>query len=298
MDLVIQFEGTIYEQGYGLIAQKVMRDKDLHPMSKSIYAYLCSFAGVGKDGERSAFPGVSLMMHELGIKTDDTFYKYRKQLVQKGYIKIEKRRQTGAKFDSNIYKIVAVPVETPKEIPNPKISGMVEPYPKLSSTVEPSTVKSGTIINSSIINSSIINKREEEEEDKVVSVISFFEENITKSNAAIKRALKEWVTLLPLEVIFNEITFAAEHNAKSFSYLKKLLNEDLSLQIDSVDKLEHKRIQHTQKKKPVRNTIRKESVPEWFLKQQEERQVKPINDNNAIDLEMERKKLQQELGIV
>lgn len=298
MDLVIQFEGTIYEQGYGLIAQKVMRDKDLHPLSKSIYAYLCSFAGVGKDGERSAFPGVSLMMHELGIKTDDTFYKYRKQLVQKGYIKIEKRRQTGAKFDSNIYKIVAVPVETPKEKPTPIISGMVEPYPKLSSTVEPSTVKSGTIINSSIINSSTINKKEEEEEGTFVSIISFFEENITKSNGTIKRALKEWVTLLPLEVIMNEITFAAEHNAKSFSYLKKLLNEDLELQIDSIDKLEHKRIQHTKKKTPVRNASRKENVPEWFLKQQEERKEKLIDDTKSIDLEMERKRLQQELGIV
>lgn len=302
MDLVIQFEGTIYEQGYGLIAQKVMRDKDLHPVSKSIYAYLCSFAGVGKDGERSAFPGVSLMMHELGIKTDDTFYKYRKQLVQKGYIKVEKRRQTGAKFDSNIYKIVAVPKEIPeeipKEIPSPKISGTVEPYPKLSSTVEPSTVKSGTIINSSIINSSIINKKEEEE-DTTASLILFFEENITKSNGTIKRALKEWVTLLPLEVIMNEISFAAEHNAKSFSYLKKLLNEDLVLKIDSIEKLDHKRNEHTKKKSPVKNkkTTRKEAIPEWFIKQQEERKEKTANPSN-IDIEKEREELQRELGAI
>ena len=47
--------GTIYENGYGLIAQKVMRDKDLSPVAKSIYAYICSFAGADKDGERSTF---------------------------------------------------------------------------------------------------------------------------------------------------------------------------------------------------------------------------------------------------
>lgn len=298
MDLVIQFEGTVYEQGYGLIAQKVMRDKDLHPVSKSIYAYLCSFAGVGKDGERSAFPGVSLMMHELGIKTDDTFYKYRKQLVQKGYIKIEKRRQTGAKFDNNIYKIIAVPVEIPKEIPTPKISGMDEPYPNLSCTVEPSTVKQGTIINSSIINSSITKK--EEEEDIYKSVVSFFEENITSSNGAIKASLKEWVNLLPLEIILDEITFAAKHNAKTYSYVEKLFKQDLKLQIDSIDKLESKRNEHDKKKSPVKNNVRKnkreEIIPSWFNDQQNNSNEN--KSNRVVDIEEERARLQRELGIV
>lgn len=298
MDLVIQFEGTVYEQGYGLIAQKVMRDKDLHPVSKSIYAYLCSFAGVGKDGERSAFPGVSLMMHELGIKTDDTFYKYRKQLVQKGYIKIEKRRQTGAKFDNNIYKIIAVPVEMPKEIPTPKISGMEEPHPNLSSTVEPSTVKQGTIINSSIINSSITKK--EEEEDIYKTVVSFFEENITSSNGAIKASLKEWVNLLPLEIILDEITFAAKHNAKTYSYVEKLFKQDLKLQIDSIDKLESKRNEHDKKKSPVKNNTRKnkreEIIPSWFNDQQNNSNGN--KNNRVVDIEEERARLQRELGIV
>src|SRR4051794_40896002 len=102
MDTVIQFRGTIYEKGYGLIAQKVMRDRDLSPTAKSIYAYICSFANVGEGGERSAFPGVELMMVELGIKTDDTYYKHRKQLLAKGYLTIEKNRKVG-KFDNNVY---------------------------------------------------------------------------------------------------------------------------------------------------------------------------------------------------
>lgn len=301
MDLVIQFEGTVYEQGYGLIAQKVMRDKDLHPVSKSIYAYLCSFAGVGKDGERSAFPGVSLMMHELGIKTDDTFYKYRKQLVQKGYIKIEKRRQTGAKFDNNIYKIVAVPVETPKEIPTPKISGMDEPYPKLSSTVEPSTVKQGTIINSSIINSSITKK--EEDDDIYKTVVSFFEENVTSSNGAIKESLKEWINLLPLEIILDEITFAAKHNAKTYSYVEKLFKQDLELQIDSIDKLESKRSEHNKKNAPVKNNSRKQNkreevLPHWFNDHQNNVKSNENKNNRVVDIEKERARLQKELGIM
>ncbi|CDQ42116.1 helix-turn-helix domain-containing protein [Virgibacillus salexigens] len=116
MDTVIQFRGTIYENGYGLIAQKVMRDRDLSPQAKSIYAYICSFAGVGKDGERTAFPGVELMMKELGIKSEKTYYKHRKQLINKGYITIEKRKDKG-KFDNNLYFIEAVP--HPKEEKQP-----------------------------------------------------------------------------------------------------------------------------------------------------------------------------------
>lgn len=170
-DAVVMFEGTVYEEGYGLIAKKVMRDRGIHPKAKTIYAYLCSFAGPsGKaDAEREAFPGVSLMMDELGIKSEDTFYKYRKQLVDKGYIKIEKRRKEGSKFESNLYKIVAVPVEIPAEKPaevqekkpHPKKSGMEKPYPNFSSTENPSTENQGTIITSSIITSST-NLEEEE----------------------------------------------------------------------------------------------------------------------------------------
>ncbi|MGE7191746.1 helix-turn-helix domain-containing protein [Lysinibacillus fusiformis] len=182
MDTVIQLRGTVYEEGYGLIAKKVMRDKDLSPVAKSIYAYLCSFAGSDKNGERSAFPGVKLMMAELGIKSDDTYYKHREILIEKGYISIEKDNRNNGRFKNNIYYINAVPVAVEKEEkvenggtvgikgfpPHPKKPGMEEtPYPNFSSTIKSSTKNSstknsstknqGAISNSSIINSFIIN---------------------------------------------------------------------------------------------------------------------------------------------
>lgn len=291
-DTVIQFEGTVYEQGYGLIAQKVMRDKDLHPVSKSIYAYLCSFAGAnGKDGERTAFPGVPLMMAELGIKTDDTYYKYRKALLQKGYIKIEKRRQQGAKFDNNLYKIIAVPVELPKEEakkpdkqeekePHPKLSGTGEPYPKLSSTAEPSTVESGTNITRSTIISSTITE-EEEEASAPQMVIELFKENFKTSNASIEKELTEWTSKLPVEVICNEISFAAINGAEKFSYLQKAFTEDLLLGVDSIEKLETKRndFRLAQKKGSAKKSsnhrnkpAREEKLPKWFIDSQKESQ--------------------------
>lgn len=163
MESVIQFEGTIYENGYGLIAQKVMRDKTLSKQAKVIYSYMCSFAGVGKDGERSAFPSVSLQCHELGM-SEKTYYRWREQLVSKGYIKIKKNRQDGAKFANNIYSIVAVPVatiENGEKKPYGKNDSTVEPYGKNACTEKACTENDGTIINSSISN---IFKKEEEED--------------------------------------------------------------------------------------------------------------------------------------
>ena len=135
-DIVVQFRGTVYENGYGQIAQKVMRDKSIHAVAKAIYAYLVSFAG--QDG--SAFPSVELMMDELGIKSDDTFYKYRKQLIEAGYISIEQQQRIKGQFYNNVYIIEIVP--------SPKKSGTVLPHPKLSSTEKSSTIKSGTTSNS------------------------------------------------------------------------------------------------------------------------------------------------------
>lgn len=87
MDPVVQLRGTIYEDGYGLISQRVMRDKRISARAKAIYAYICSFASVGETSEESSFPDVSIMMGELGIKSEDDFYKYRAELVNAGYIK-------------------------------------------------------------------------------------------------------------------------------------------------------------------------------------------------------------------
>lgn len=161
MDQVIQFEGTIYENGYGLLAQKVMRDKNLPKQSKLIYAYMCSFAGISKNGERTAFPSIKLQCAELGM-SEDTYYKWRKYLIDYGYIKITKQRSDSAKFDRNIYSIVAIPkpVED-SENPYPNSSGTKKkpsnqgfpPYPNSSGTENSSAENSSTNSNSSSINS-------------------------------------------------------------------------------------------------------------------------------------------------
>ena len=153
-EIVVQFAGTVYENGYGQIAKKVMRDKSIHAVAKAIYAYLVSYAG-SKD---NSFPSVQLMMDELGIRTEGTFYKYRKQLEEAGYITITQDQGEGGKWLNNVYHIKTVPV--------PKVERK-EPYSKKQSTVKvthrtlkngvrkkPSTVNQGTNNNRSLITTS------------------------------------------------------------------------------------------------------------------------------------------------
>ncbi|SDE59513.1 Helix-turn-helix domain-containing protein [Priestia aryabhattai B8W22] len=180
MDSVLQMRGTIYEDGYGLIAQKVMRDKTLPKQSKLIYAYMCSFASVGANGDRVAFPSVNLQCNELGM-TEDTYYKWRKPLEEKGYLTIEKTERKKGQFQRNLYYIEAVPVPKPVEpepveenilsdeqvqqieesIPYPKNSGEVSPYPNSSCTENSCTENQGTNINNSNSNSLNINNNNE-----------------------------------------------------------------------------------------------------------------------------------------
>ncbi|WP_175616040.1 helix-turn-helix domain-containing protein [Piscibacillus halophilus] len=209
-DTVIQFRGTIYEKGYGMLAQKVMRNTDLPKNSRLIYAYICAFAAMNEEGERKAFPSIQLQCSELGM-SEDTYYKWRKPLIEQGYLTIEKHKGEKGKFERNIYYIEAVP-EAKKQMepdqntegnPYPNNLGTVEPYPKNPRTVNPSTEDSGT--NSNSTNS---NSFKEEEENKQHQLENEYRD-----------ALKEFLKLKNLnqEDINNILDGLEKHNILEFS---------------------------------------------------------------------------------
>lgn len=211
MDAVIQFEGTIYENGYGLIAQKVMRDKTLPKQSKLIYSYMCSFAGTNENGERTAFPSVSLQCDELGM-SEDTYYKWRKYLIERGFVRITRQRAEGAKFDRNIYSILAVPQEPQKEAttPYPKNSG-TDPYPKNPSTDNPSTENLGTNINNLNINSFNI-KKQKETEKETNSVSHYSNENLIDKEKNKEELLKSSLrSAVPDKIFYVLDTFSESY---------------------------------------------------------------------------------------
>lgn len=301
MDSVIQFEGTIYENGYGLLAQKVMRDRSLKGPSKLIYAYMCSFASIGKNGDRLAFPSVSLQCAELNM-SEDTYYKWRKPLVDKGYINITRQRQEGAKFDNNVYSIVAVPVENKKVVdleekrPYPKKSGMEnKPYPKFPSTENPSTENSGT--NSNSFNSNIFNnKKDEEEEDQQAELIALFSDCISPANRIVEKKIIEWLGKLPFEVIKAEIENAALNGGRSWNYVQTLLEQDEKNNFRSVDDVNKKVTEYNSRKKKRGSTtkkpVRTEILPEWFEENNKENKVE--NANNE-DMEAKKRAIAEKL---
>jgi hypothetical protein len=285
MDSVIQFEGTIYENGYGLLAQKVMRDKTLPKQSKLIYAYMCSFASVGKDGARTAFPSVALQCAELGM-SENTYYTWRKYLVDKGYIKITKQREKG-QFDRNLYSIIAVPIEVKvdetidaegKE-PYPKKQGTGKtPYPKNSSTVNSSMENKGTNINSFNINS--FNKEEEEEEEITLGeIIQFINEQIAKREITNSKTITAIFEVADKCRAINTTDRDAMKN-----YCIKVIEEKMS------------KLGQKQKNKNVSNkkSNSKEMLPEWFEENQQQEQPKKEN-MNITDAKARKKDIEEKL---
>ncbi|MCM1992557.1 helix-turn-helix domain-containing protein [Oceanirhabdus seepicola] len=95
MSKITQFKGTICEKGYGLIAKSVMIDTNISIGAKALYSYICAYNG----NDRGAFPTRERILKELKIGKD-SLLKYRKELVENGYLIVE------GKFKSNAYNIV------------------------------------------------------------------------------------------------------------------------------------------------------------------------------------------------
>jgi len=320
MDSAVQFRGTVYENGYGLIATKVMRDKNLPKQSKLIYAYICSFAGSDKDGERTAFPSVSLQCNELGMN-EDTYYKWRKPLVDAGYLSIEKRRNGASKFERNLYFIEAVPM--PKKVddtepiqdktgdikPYPKKSGTEEkPYPNSSGTVKPDTVKSGTIITSSTITSStsIIpdddDKRTsphlhkngiQDVKEEITADIAEAEDTETIINE-LRAITKDDLPTVSFNSVVRKVTDMYEQKKIGHGNFRSYLMSSLTTRMQDLQE-RRKQDKSNQPKKPhTSKQTRTEAVPEWFGKQKKDKPAPA--DKPAYDVALEREKLLIELG--
>lgn len=89
----------INSKGFGIIPKLIMQDRSIHATAKCIYAYFCSFAGAGA----LCFPTRKKVCYDLGISID-TFGKYLKQLIERGYIKCEQFKENG-RFSHNVYTL-------------------------------------------------------------------------------------------------------------------------------------------------------------------------------------------------
>lgn len=99
IEIAVEIDG-VYAQGFGMLAQKVMLEKELPLQSKAIYAYLASYAGSGK-----IYPKRSTILRDLNMNKD-TYYKYLNRLVEKSYISISKAKGF---LNKNVYTICSNP---------------------------------------------------------------------------------------------------------------------------------------------------------------------------------------------
>ena len=86
---------SIDSKGYGKIYKAVMHDRELPILAKTIYAYLCAYAGCGMQ----VYPKRDKIVSDLQINKD-TYTKHLSLLVERGYIAKE-RAATG-----NLYTIL------------------------------------------------------------------------------------------------------------------------------------------------------------------------------------------------
>lgn len=81
------------------MAQSVMRNQNISPEAKAIYAYLCSFT----DENNECFPAKKIMLKELCM-SEGRFYKYMNELKAAGIVEVIKTKN-GNIFGHNVYVV-------------------------------------------------------------------------------------------------------------------------------------------------------------------------------------------------
>ena len=79
--------------GYGVVPKYAMLDRDLSITAKAIYAYFCSMSGSGQ----TSFPGKETIQAHLKLG-NEAYYKHREQLLEQGYLRIDRQRLNGREW--------------------------------------------------------------------------------------------------------------------------------------------------------------------------------------------------------
>lgn len=204
----VKVEG-IFEKGYGLSPKLVMQDEHLSIEAKAIYAYISSFAGNGT----SAFPSISRVCKDLNI-SKNRFLRHRKQLVEQGYINIEKNRK-GGQFKNNTYVINhTVASKRNHVVPNHR-HGKLPPR-------QNEATNNNNIFNN---NSSLISSSSTRDPD-FEKVMEFYQANLQRGVSETPYNLERLVALYDEfnhEVLLAGMKVAAEAEKKGISFLDGVL---------------------------------------------------------------------------
>src|SRR5699024_3956321 len=90
---------SVENNGYGIVFKSLTKNPNIDVEVKGLFSYLTTYAGA-KD---NAYPSVDLICYELNISTK-RFQKYRKQLVEAGYLSISREKSSNL-YGRNVYTL-------------------------------------------------------------------------------------------------------------------------------------------------------------------------------------------------
>lgn len=163
----------IYKEGYGFIAKKIMKDRNLNVISKAIYAYICSYAGKG----HNAFPSQKLISTDLGINVG-TLVKYIKELKDSGYITVIQHKEKG-KFSQNLYTINILPYRTAADTETTRYDQVDTNNNNINNNIK-------------INNNSVNNTHSEEQEKKVIEKMKYKKEKLENAPVEIQQIIEKY----------------------------------------------------------------------------------------------------------
>jgi len=210
----------VYETGFGIISKSLVCNPNLSSEAKSLFAYFAAYAGNGD----TAFPSVELILYHMNW-SKTKFYKYRNELEEKGYLRVEQIKEKG-RFAHNIYRLIAVPIENTTKPPCPKKPDTVK-----RDTVFPDTVNKDTkrnSLNKNSINKNSINKNSSinKKETSLDKLIKEYTDNVELIETLIdfikmRKAIKSPVTDRALKGILNKLDQLASDDKNKIGILEQ-----------------------------------------------------------------------------
>ncbi|XTR36444.1 helix-turn-helix domain-containing protein [Paraclostridium tenue] len=239
---------SILKNGYGLISQEIMRNKNISVQAKAIYSYLCSMAG--NDG--IAYPTQALMIDELDMNKT-TFNKYLKEILSSGYIKVTQTRKNGKAY-KNVYTItmdkrdiepnrkayVKIAIENKKKKPSNQVNNLPSQCLKIYDIDNQCHKKQVIEIYDSKSNRSKSNIVVDDEtiatnENKVIDLYKSFklEKRVTPH---MTKLLKQYANKLDLKIFEDIFINTLEKKPDSnFRYIRSILESLISKRITKFD---------------------------------------------------------------
>lgn len=262
----------------------------------------------------------------------DSFVSGMNELKKFGYVKKERRRVDGGKFDY-ITVVYEVPCQDTPQVDSPQTENphTVEPPTDLPCTEKPSPGKPLTekpltenppLISTNIPSTDSLSTKSFNNDDdnrgvpapmpspnppqRPMNAFMFYEKNgFGVIGSMVAQKIGMWIDDLSEELVIRAMEIAVENNRLNWSYIETILKDWYQRKIRTLADVEADRLRFKAQRMKAQPAPRKtygrtEQVPDWFNKHKE--QAAASSDNislpteESIDFEAERQKILQKLG--